>query len=114
MIDATIRDIKRDQSVAVKAQALAKDLPVAIDSLADSVRKNLSLSPDVVQELKAQSFKPNSGSVEALRNYNEGLALMREGKNLDAYKSFQGAIKDGSAVCSGSVETCRGAVGAWL
>ncbi len=94
VIDATIRDIKRDQSVAVKAQALAKDLPVAIDSLADSVRKNLSLSPDVVQELKAQSFKPNSGSVEALRNYNEGLALMREGKNLDAYKSFQGAIKD--------------------
>ena len=94
VIDATIRDIKRGQSVAVKAQALAKDLPVAIDSLADSVRKNLSLSPNVVQELKAQSFKPNSTSVEALRNYNEGLALMREGKNLDAYKSFQVATKD--------------------
>jgi len=94
VIDATIRDIKRGQSVAVKAQALAKDLPTAIDSLADSVRKNLSLSPDVLQELKAQSFKPNSTSVEALRNYNEGLALMREGKNLDAYKSFQVATKD--------------------
>jgi eukaryotic-like serine/threonine-protein kinase len=91
VIDATIRDMKRDQSVAVKAQALAKDLPVAIDSLADAVRKNLSLSPDVLQELKSQSFKPNSGSVDALRSYNEGLALMREGKNLDAYKSFQAA-----------------------
>ncbi len=91
VIDATIRDMKRDQSVAVKAQALAKDLPVAIDSLADAVRKNLSLSPDVLQELKSQSFKPNSGSVDALRNYNEGLAQMREGKNLDALKSFQSA-----------------------
>jgi eukaryotic-like serine/threonine-protein kinase len=93
VIDATIRDMKRDQSVAVKAQALAKDLPVAIDSLADAVRKNLSLSQDVLEELKSQSFKPNSGSVDALRNYNEGLALMREGKNLDALKSFQAATK---------------------
>jgi tetratricopeptide (TPR) repeat protein/predicted Ser/Thr protein kinase len=94
VIDATIRDIKHEQSVPVKAQALAKDLPVAIDSLADSVRKNLSLSSDVVDELKAQSFKPNSTSVEALRNYNDGLTLLREGKNLDAYKRFQIATKD--------------------
>ena len=93
VIDATIRDMKHDRSVAVKAQASAMNLPVAIDSLADAVRKNLSLSPDVLQELKSQSFKPNSASVDALRNYNEGLALTREGKNLDAYKSFQAATK---------------------
>ena len=91
VIDATIHDMKRGQNVAVKAQAQAKDLPGAIDSLADAVRKNLSLSPDVLQELKAQSFKPNSASVEALRNYNDGLGLLREGKNLDASKSFQTA-----------------------
>ena len=53
--------------------------------------KNLSLSPDVMKELKAQSFKPNSASIDALRDYNEGLALMREGKNLDALKRFQSA-----------------------
>jgi len=93
VIDATIRDMKTDQSIPVKAQALAKDLPVAIDSLADAVRKNLSLSPDVLQELKSQSFKPNSTSVEALRSYNEGLSLIREGKNLDSLKSFQTATK---------------------
>jgi len=90
-IDATIRDLKHEQSVPVKAQALVKDLPAAIDSLADSVRKNLSLSPDVMKELKAQSFKPSSTSVDALREYNEGLALMRAGKNLDASKRFQSA-----------------------
>src|SRR5271156_1339930 len=82
VIDATIRDLVHDQTVPVKAQALVKDLPAAIDSLADSVRKNLSLSATVVEELKAQSFKPNSKSVDALREFNEGSVLMRSGKNL--------------------------------
>jgi eukaryotic-like serine/threonine-protein kinase len=94
VIDATIRDLVHDQTVPVKAQALVKDLPSAIDSLADSVRKNLSLSADVVQELKAQSFKPNTTSVDALREFNEGSVLMRAGKNLDALKHLQLATKE--------------------
>jgi serine/threonine protein kinase/tetratricopeptide (TPR) repeat protein len=94
VIDATIRDLVHDQAVPVKAQALLKDLPSAVDSLADSVRKNLSLSPDVVEELKAQSFKPNSKSVDALREYNEGSVLMRAGKNLDALKHLQLATNE--------------------
>ena len=91
VIDATIRDLVHDQTVPVKAQALVKDLPTAIDSLADSVRKNLSLSADVVEELKAQSFKPNTKSVEALREYDQGAVLMRAGKYLDALKHLQAA-----------------------
>jgi eukaryotic-like serine/threonine-protein kinase len=89
VIDATIRDLAHDQIVPVKAQALVKDLPAAVDSLADSVRKNLSLSASVVEELKAQSFKPNTKSVDALREFNEGSVLMRAGKNLDALKHLQ-------------------------
>jgi eukaryotic-like serine/threonine-protein kinase len=92
VIDASIRDLKHDQTVPVKAQAAVKDLPAAIDSLADSVRKNLSLSSSVIEELKAQSFKPSSKSVEALRDYNQGVSLMRAGKNLDAAKSLQSAV----------------------
>jgi eukaryotic-like serine/threonine-protein kinase len=91
VIDATIRDLVHDQTVPVKAQALVKDLPTAIDSLADSVRKNLSLSADVVDELKAQSFKPNSKSVDALREYDQGSVLMRAGKYTDALKHLQAA-----------------------
>ena len=94
VIDATIRDLAHDQTVPVKAQALVKDLPTAIDSLADSVRKNLSLSANVVEELKAQSFKPNSTSVEALREYDAGSALMRAGKFVDALKHLQAATND--------------------
>ena len=94
VIDATIRDLKREQSTPIKAQAQVKDLPAAIDSLADSVRKSLSLSASLVDELKAQSFKPSSSSVEALRDYNEGLGLMREGKNLDALKRFKAATNE--------------------
>ena len=94
VITGTIRDLKRDQIIPLKAQALPKDLPGAIDTLAETVRQNLALSPDVLQELKAQSFKPNSSSVDALRSYNLGLVLMREGKNLDALKSFQSATTE--------------------
>jgi eukaryotic-like serine/threonine-protein kinase len=89
VIDASIRDLVHDQTIPVKARAQVKDLPSAIDSLADSVRKNLSLSADVVEELKAQSFKPSSTSVDALREFNQGSVLMRAGKNLDAQKHLQ-------------------------
>jgi eukaryotic-like serine/threonine-protein kinase len=94
VIDATIRDLVHDQTVPVKAQALVKDLPTAIDSLADSVRKHLSLSANVVEELKAQAFKPNSTSVEALREYDAGSALMRAGKYVDALKQLQAATNE--------------------
>jgi serine/threonine protein kinase/tetratricopeptide (TPR) repeat protein len=94
VIDATIRDLVHDQTLPVKAQALVKDLPTAVDSLADSVRKNLSLSASVVEELKAQSFKPNTKSVDALREFNEGSVLMRAGKNLDALKHLQLATNE--------------------
>jgi eukaryotic-like serine/threonine-protein kinase len=94
VIDATIRDLVHDQTIPVKAQALVKDLPTAIDSLADSVRKNLSLSADVVDELKAQSFKPNSKSVDALREYDQGTVLMRAGKYVEAAKHLQSATNE--------------------
>jgi eukaryotic-like serine/threonine-protein kinase len=95
-IDATIRDLVHDQTVPIKTRAPVKDLPAAIDNLADSVRKNLSLSADVVRELEAQSFKPTSTSVDALKEYDEGSVLMRAGKNLDALKHLQSATDDDS------------------
>ena len=61
-----------------------KEIPGAIDRLADSIRQKLSLPDEVMKELKASSFQPTSQSVAALRDYNQGVGLQREGRNLHA------------------------------
>jgi eukaryotic-like serine/threonine-protein kinase len=92
-IDANLQNLKSGQTTAFKAETTEKELPKAIDTLADSIRKNLSLSSDVVKELQAQSFKPSTSSIEALRAYNQGVQLIRQGKNLEASKMLQEAVK---------------------
>ena len=49
---------------------------------------------NVLKELKASSFQPSSNSIEALRDYNQGIALQRDGKNLEAQKQFEAATKE--------------------
>ena len=94
-IDATLEDRKHNRSVRLKSEASSqKDLSAAVDRLAGMIRKNLALSSDVVKELQAQSFKPTSNSVDALRDYNEGLQLLRQGNNLEAQKRLQTATKE--------------------
>jgi serine/threonine protein kinase/tetratricopeptide (TPR) repeat protein len=93
-IDATLQDLKNNRSISMKADAPSeKDIPAAFDKLADSVRQNLALSKDALKELKASSYQPTSTSIEALRDYNQGIGLLREGKNLEAEKNFEAATK---------------------
>jgi len=93
-IDATLEDIKNDRSVPLKIEIPSeKEIPGAIDQLAESIRQKLALPDNVVKELKANSFQPNSTSVEALRDYDLGVGLQRDGKNLDAQKQFQAATQ---------------------
>ena len=94
-IDANLQDFKRGANIIpldVEA-ASEKDLPAAVDQLAKKVRENLALSPEIVKELQEQAFRPSSSSVEALRAYNEGMNLMRQGKNLEAQKQFEAATQ---------------------
>jgi tetratricopeptide (TPR) repeat protein/predicted Ser/Thr protein kinase len=94
-IDATLLDLKHNRRAPLKIEAASeKEVPKAVDGLADLIRQNLALSPDVLKELKASSFQPSSKSVLALRAYNQGVQLVRDGKNLEAVKSFQAAIKE--------------------
>jgi serine/threonine protein kinase/tetratricopeptide (TPR) repeat protein len=89
-IDATLQDIKNDRSVPLKIDvANEKEIPGAIDRLAESIRQKLSLPEDVLKELKASSFQPVSQSMDALRAYNLGIGLQRDGKNLEAQKQFE-------------------------
>jgi serine/threonine protein kinase/tetratricopeptide (TPR) repeat protein len=94
-IDATLQDLKHDRTIPIKIDAVdEKDIPGAVDRLATSIRNNLSFSPDVIKELKASSFEPTSHSPLALREYNQGVQFLRDGKSLDAVKSLQSAVKE--------------------
>lgn len=94
-IDATLEDRKHNRTVRLKSEASSqKDLSAAVDRLAGMIRENLALSSDLVKELQAQSFKPASNSVEALRDYNEGLQLLRQGNDLEAQKRLLAATNE--------------------
>ena len=93
-IDATLQDFKNDRSVPLKIEIPnEKEIPGAIDKLAESIREKLALPSSVIKELKASSFQPESTSVEALRAYNLGVGFQRDGRNLDAQQQLETATK---------------------
>ena len=93
-IDAALQDLKHERSATLKAEASNQnDLLPTIDRLAQSIREHLALSPQLIKELQEQSFKPTSASLDALRFYNEGLELVRQGNNLVALKRLQESVK---------------------
>ena len=94
-IDAVLQDLKHDRSVPIKIEAVdEKDIPGAVDRLATAVRNNLAFSSDVIKELKASSFQPSSHSAPALRDYNQGIQFLRDGKDLEAVQALQSATKE--------------------
>jgi eukaryotic-like serine/threonine-protein kinase len=94
-IDATLQDRKHNRTIQVKSEAAnQQNLSEAVDRLAAMIRQNLALSPDLVKELQAQSFKLTSTSVDALRDYNQGLQLLRQGNKLEAKKQLEAATKE--------------------
>jgi serine/threonine protein kinase/tetratricopeptide (TPR) repeat protein len=94
-IDATLQDIKNDRSVPLKIEIPSeKEIPGAVDRLAESIRQKLALPANVLKELKASSFQPTSSSVDALRDYNQGVQLLRDGKYLEAVTAFRSATQE--------------------
>jgi tetratricopeptide (TPR) repeat protein len=94
-IDATLQDLKHNRREPLKMQAASeKEIPTTVDGLAELIRKNLALSSDVLKELKTSAFQPSTKSVPALRDYNQSVQLLRDGKNLEAIATLQAAIKE--------------------
>ncbi len=94
-IDATIQDLKHGHTTKLKTEAASdKEILSTVDHLAADIRQNLDLSRSAVKELQAQSFKPSSASLPALRAYSDGLQLQRQGQNLEAVKSFETSTKE--------------------
>ena len=93
-IDATLQDRKHNRTVRLKSQAAKpSELSPAVDSVAATIRQNLGLSSGLQKELQSQSFQPSSNSLDALRDYTEGLQLLRQGNNLEARKRLGAATK---------------------
>ncbi len=93
-LDLVLQDLKNDRVISIRAEAANENAIVsAVDQLAQQVRSNLALSPDAVKKLQASAFKPSTGSMIALRQYNEGLDFLRQGKNQEAQKSLEASAK---------------------
>jgi serine/threonine protein kinase/tetratricopeptide (TPR) repeat protein len=94
-IDATLQDLKHDRTEPLKAEAPNdKAVLEAVDRLAEAIRQNLAVSPAILKELQTQSFKPSSKSLPALRYYNEGVQLLRQGRDLEAQKQLRASIQE--------------------
>jgi serine/threonine protein kinase/tetratricopeptide (TPR) repeat protein len=93
-IDATIEDLQGQRAIPLKAQAPTQAALVgALGELAVSVRRSL-IQSETAADLSASSAKPSSRSLMALRYYNEGVSLARQGKHSEALKSFEASTKE--------------------
>jgi eukaryotic-like serine/threonine-protein kinase len=94
-IDATLQDLGQRKTTPLKATAANQAaLLNAVQELAGSIQQTLAAgSGDVLNELKSSAWRPSTQSFEALRLYNEGLQLVRDGKHQDAVKRFEAAIQ---------------------
>ncbi|MGD8441412.1 MAG: tetratricopeptide repeat protein, partial [Holophagae bacterium] len=94
-IDATVRDFERHDTRTVSVEADSENaLLGAVHDLAEQVRDSLALSRSGRRELAREAFVPSSDSIAALRYYNEGLALLRRGNNLEAVASLERATEE--------------------
>jgi eukaryotic-like serine/threonine-protein kinase len=93
-IDATLQDLKQQRTVSLKAEAPDQNSLIrTIESLAHSIQTSLALSSRAVKELQATAFSPSTEDVAALKYYDQGLQLAREGKHLEAVKEFEAATR---------------------
>jgi tetratricopeptide (TPR) repeat protein/predicted Ser/Thr protein kinase len=93
-IDVTVQGFKRAHTAHLTESGSEKDVLAAVDRLAGQIRDNLALSPSIVKELQGKSFKPSTSSLPALRAYDQGVELARQGNFLDAQKQFDSATKE--------------------
>jgi tetratricopeptide (TPR) repeat protein/tRNA A-37 threonylcarbamoyl transferase component Bud32 len=93
---ATLQDLRDNGGTAtLKAEAASQGaLLAAVDQLAGQVRERLAGSPEILKRLTAASFKPSSQSFQALRDYSEGLDLVRQGNQAEAVKRFTRATEE--------------------
>jgi DNA-binding winged helix-turn-helix (wHTH) protein/Tfp pilus assembly protein PilF len=80
--------------VESKIEAAARDdVPRALDHIAADIRGRLGESMASIREFDVPLFKERTGSLDALRSYSEGVALVNQGKLHEAIPFFNHAIE---------------------
>jgi serine/threonine protein kinase/tetratricopeptide (TPR) repeat protein len=91
-INTTVMDLAHDtRSVVTTDVADQNQLLAGVDKLAGELRGKLSADPKVLNDLKAHAVRPSTTSVEALHDYENGVALERAGDNQGALLQFKAA-----------------------
>jgi tetratricopeptide (TPR) repeat protein/tRNA A-37 threonylcarbamoyl transferase component Bud32 len=94
-ITANVQDLPNAANATVLETAENQTtLLAAITRLAEAIRAKLQLAPDDLKAAAAASYRPSTKSLTALQRYNEGMALVREGKLLDAVKKFETSTQE--------------------
>ncbi|MGB9031221.1 MAG: tetratricopeptide repeat protein [Acidobacteriaceae bacterium] len=91
-ISTTVMDLAHDTRTVVTTDVPdEKDLLTSVDKLAGQLREKLTTDPKVVNDLKAHAVRPSTTSVEALKSYEDGVALEKSGDNIKALEDFRAA-----------------------
>ncbi len=94
-IDTTVMDLTHDSRFQIQTNVAGEQqLLAAMDTLAGDVQKKLASSPEMLKDLQAHALRPSTNSVKALRDYDVGLQLARQGINLAAVKEFEDATTE--------------------
>jgi eukaryotic-like serine/threonine-protein kinase len=92
-LDATLQDFKRQRTIPLQVTAANGQLMAAFEQLARDVQNNLSLPAGEIEQLRAVAFQPSTHSIEALRNFTEGLDFERQGNHMEGQKHFEASVK---------------------
>jgi tetratricopeptide (TPR) repeat protein len=93
-INTTVMDLAHDaQSTVTTDVPDQNQLLASVDKLAGQLREKLTADPKLLSDLKAHAVQPSTTSVEALHDYENGLALERAGDNLRAIEAFHSATE---------------------
>ncbi|MGB6902219.1 MAG: tetratricopeptide repeat protein [Acidobacteriaceae bacterium] len=91
-ISTTVMGVAHDtRTVVITDVPEEKDLLTSVDKLAGELREKLTTDPKVVTDLKAHAERPTTTSVDALKSYEDGVALEKAGDNIKALEDFRAA-----------------------
>jgi serine/threonine protein kinase/tetratricopeptide (TPR) repeat protein len=92
-INTTVMDLAHHDTRSVVTTDVPdqNQLLGSVDKLAAQLREKLTADPKLLSDLKAHAVRPTTTSVEALQDYESGLAQERAGENTKAAEAFRAA-----------------------